>query len=565
MAADPVDAMAERIVHGAQERFCALMMERLAAMLAKGAANPDVYAVPLSAFRREAMAVWAAWEPRVTAEARSAFVQAMAESAEQDEAALAAVGADAPSRAWGAWARGQAEQAADGVAAALRRANVSACDAAARAAADAWYAAFGQASSDVLAGAGPDDAVARAVCSLMERGLSVVDYRLGPPTPVDAAVRRVAVTEAAQARMRQEVALMDDVGWGLVYTSAHAGARPSHRAWQGRAYALHGPARVGGVAYPDLAAATGWGTPGGLCGCNCRHRIYPYAPGATELPEMGVGPDESDALYRDTQRQRELERRVRACKRAVAAGQARGLDMAEERVKLGAAQRRLRDHCAATGLPRDYRRERAYAVAEQPRALGLGTRGPSLSAFAEGEAFKASARSLGIPRARALEALKARLDDEGGDFRAMGPDRQLRYLDETVRKLRAGATEAEARAHVLSSHQPKAILAQKQNAHIRGTREWDERVARQGGKATQSEVTVTLAELQEIVDRLHGTGEIRVSGDQPQVKETLAVPGAIIGVWRDENGRESETGSLTLHYSKRGVHAVPSRPSWRKE
>lgn len=33
-----------------------------------------------------------------------------------------------------------------------------------------------------------------------------------------------------------------------------------------------------------------------------------------------------------------------------------------------------------------------------------------------------------------------------------------------------------------------------------------------------------------------------------------------IGIWKDEQGRCSETNRGTIHYSKKGVHIVPSRP-----
>ena len=59
----------------------------------------------------------------------------------------------------------------------------------------------------------------------------------------------------------------------------------------------------------------------------------------------------------------------RLTKREIALGQERGLDMTEARYRLGAQQKRLREHCAMTGLPRDGERERAYGVKAQPRAL----------------------------------------------------------------------------------------------------------------------------------------------------------------------------------------------------
>lgn len=111
-------------------------------------------------------------------------------------------------------------------------------------------------------------------------------------------------------------------------------------------------------------------------------------PGLTKLPDTDFRAFEekyhmtSDEYYQATQRQRALERQVRATKREIALGQERGLDMTEARYRLDAQQQRLRDHCKQTGLPRDPERERAYGVRQQPRAL-TATRHSSSSSTLE--------------------------------------------------------------------------------------------------------------------------------------------------------------------------------------
>lgn len=543
-------------MHGAQEGYVRALTERLAGMLEAQVANPDLYALGLGTAREASMGVWAEWEGRVSSEARAAFEEAL--SLEDEEIAAALLDAHGVRASAGLTqrARNAVAEAARGMGEVLRRQNV----ALAQTAVDGWHRAVADAVARVQLGGSRRAAMEDACAALARAGVSTVDYRSGARTAVDAAVRRHVVTQQSQCRNDLLFARMDEWGHDLVFVSAHWGARPSHAVWQGRVYSRSGA----DPRYPALAPATGYGTAGGLCGANCRHTMTPYVEGLSKLPDTDFSAQErltgmtSDEYYVAMQRQRALERKVREQKRAIALGQGNGCDMAAERYALGRTQARLRELCSERRLRRDYGRERAYGVAGQPRALGLGTRGPSLSAFASGEAFRAGCESLGVPRARALEALRARLADEGRDFRAMGPERQARYLDETVGALRAGATEAEARAHVLSARQPKAVLAQKQNAHIRGTREWDARVARQGGEALQGEVTVSLEELQRLVDELHGTGEVYANGTQ--VKESVCTGGRIIGVWRSKDGRSAETDRLTIHYSKRGVHAVPSQP-----
>jgi hypothetical protein len=109
---------------------------------------------------------------------------------------------------------------------------------------------------------------------------------------------------------------------------------------------------------------------------NCLHHLTPYIPGYSQLPSTDFSEQErqvgmtSDEWYAAKQKQRGMERNVRSLKRKVALGQERGLDMTADRYRLGRAQANLRAHCATTGLRRDYERERAYGVSQQPRGLG---------------------------------------------------------------------------------------------------------------------------------------------------------------------------------------------------
>ncbi len=327
--------------------------------------------------------------------------------------------------------------------------------------------------------------------------------------------------------------------------------------------------------YPTLAEGTGYGSPAGLCGCNCRHSFFPYTK-HTKLPSRDFSAQEartgmtSDEYYAAAQRQRAYEREVRKVKREIATGQAHGEGMEAQRARLGVLQRRLREHCAANALRRDYDRERAYGVAEQPRATGRGMPGQSLTAFSKSDAFRQAAKAAGVTQAQALEALRARMAAEGQAFEALTPARQLSALKAALKGLRGqalrqGATPDGARACVRSDRQPKRVEAAKQNQHISGTREWRERCERNGGAVLQGEVALTLEEVQAFVDEYAGTGRLNVSGaNPPQVKETVTAEGRIIGTWRDEDGNVSETDTFTIHYSKRGAHVVPSRPSWRR-
>ena len=212
--------------------------------------------------------------------------------------------------------------------------------------------------------------------ALADAGIETVDYRSGANTTIDAAIRRHVVTQQAQCRAELLDERMREWGYDLVYTSAHYGARPEHRPWQGRVFSRFGMT----PGYETLAAGTGYGTVTGLCGANCRHRFYPYVPGLSKLPDTSFASQEahfgmtSDEYYAATQRQRAMERAVRRTKRRIAVGQAEGLDMAADRYLLGRQQARLAAHVKANRLTRDYSRERAYGVDAQPRSLRLSVR-----------------------------------------------------------------------------------------------------------------------------------------------------------------------------------------------
>lgn len=394
MQPDLYDDLAERIVHGAQERFVAELTERLVEMLRAGAAEPDRYAVALAAAHAECMGVWARWEGRVSAEVEAAFREALGQADEEIVESLAAAHSDGVSPLLRAQATATAVdaigEAARATASIVRRQNV----ALSQTAPDAYYAALGEALTRLEMGEGREAVMARAMAAMADAGIETVDYRSGRRTTIDAAVRRHVVTQQSQCRADLLERRMDEWGHDLVYTSSHYGARPTHAVWQGRVFSRTGAT----PGYRTLEEGTGYGSPAGLCGCNCRHSFFPYTK-QTKLPSRDFSAQEartgltSDEYYAATQRQRAYEREVRKVKREVGLGQRDGYDMAAQRMRLGVLQRRLREHCEANALRRDYSRERAYGVDEQPRALILSM--AENRARQDRKAYRVDARRVG--------------------------------------------------------------------------------------------------------------------------------------------------------------------------
>ena len=253
-------------------------------------------------------------------------------------------------------------------------------------------------------------------------------------------MRRHIDSQLNQAANDMAIRQCEEWGVGLVMVDAHWGARPSHAAWQGRAYSLHGETEVDGVTYPDLYEATGYqgrnGWPLGaqFAGVNCRHRMYPYIPGVSVIP--GASPGEvaayekkygmtSDEYYRQTQRQRSLERALRAAKREAAFLEDEGLDATAQRYRIGGLQAKLRELCGKTGLERDPTREKAYGVTHQPR--GLKRPEPrTLSSYLTSDEAEAVRSKAGLTKKALGKSVRGQLEDLGVTARGFsGFDRDV--------------------------------------------------------------------------------------------------------------------------------------------
>lgn len=250
-----------------------------------------------------------------------------------------------------------------------------------------------------------EECVRRIVGECAKRGVKVVDYASGRRTSIDVAARRHVVTQVQQAAASRSLAASASMGEGLVFVTSHVGARPSHREWQGRPFAAHGPITVDGVTYQDLAEATGYGTPGGLCGANCRHSFGPWMhwqePPYSRTPDEDAGLDPDEA-YKATQAQRANEREIRSAKMEADALREAGQDDSAARLRLGRAQasqrRLLADH---RWLKRRPERETAYgkdgrAVSVRPlrKAKEPAAEEKFISSKPMGTAFDVSRRAV---------------------------------------------------------------------------------------------------------------------------------------------------------------------------
>ena len=120
-----------------------------------------------------------------------------------------------------------------------------------------------------------------------------------------------------------QFARMDDYGADLIEVSSHAGARPRCAPYQGRVYSRSGRSGYvedanGNRVFYSPWAGTSYGETAGLLGINCGHQVYPFIPGLSLQTYTPYANKENDRIYKESQRQRYLERQVRMSKREVA-------------------------------------------------------------------------------------------------------------------------------------------------------------------------------------------------------------------------------------------------------
>lgn len=190
------------------------------------------------------------------------------------------------------------------------------------------------------------------VHSLADSGLRTIDFASGYSMQLDTAVKLAIRTGAHQLSGKIMDANIMQTGENLVYVSKHWGARntgtghANHEQWQGKVYFIKDGTdysdeakRIGQDRIMSLWYATGYSVDGsrendplGLYGFNCRHKHHPWFLGISELPAEDPEPEavringKTYDYYAITQKQRSMERKIRAMKREREALKALNMD-----------------------------------------------------------------------------------------------------------------------------------------------------------------------------------------------------------------------------------------------
>lgn len=106
-----------------------------------------------------------------------------------------------------------------------------------------------------------------------------------------------------------------------------------------------------------------------------------------------------------------------------------------------------------------------------------------------------------------------------------------------------------------TGEQSKKIIAKKQSVHIKGTASHEKTLA---DGIMKSYFNISEKEVQKLADDFCGKGNVRHYGNYPsQIIEDVDC-GRVIGYALSKDGRSTATTHITIHYSAKGVHIVPT-------
>ncbi|MDO4174546.1 MAG: phage minor capsid protein [Eubacteriales bacterium] len=163
-------------------------------------------------------------------------------------------------------------------------------------------------------------AVRQCIREFSEKGLPGFVDKRGREWSPEAYINMDIRTTVNNVAHETQFARMDAYGSDLIEVSSHAGARPLCAPFQGKLYSRSGKSGyttdLHGNRIPYASwASTSYGQAAGLLGINCGHFTYPFFPGLSVMAYATYPAEENAKISKQSQKQRYLERRVRASKR----------------------------------------------------------------------------------------------------------------------------------------------------------------------------------------------------------------------------------------------------------
>ncbi|MDE6600517.1 MAG: phage minor capsid protein, partial [Oscillospiraceae bacterium] len=192
-------------------------------------------------------------------------------------------------------------------------------------------------------GTSRQEAVRNCIKEFSQKGIPAFVDKRGREWSPEAYINMDIRTTVHNTANAAQDACCDKYGLDLILISSHMGARPKCAMDQGKLYSRSdrsGVAHDGDgnpiTFYPWSSSS--YGQPDGILGINCHHHKYPFVDGVNFQRYFPYDKDENEERYKEFQKQRAMERRVRETSR-----QADMLEAAGDTEGAKAARRQLRE------------------------------------------------------------------------------------------------------------------------------------------------------------------------------------------------------------------------------
>ena len=215
------------------------------------------------------------------------------------------------------------------------------------------------------------EALRKALEQIHKEGITGFYDKAGRSWSPEAYVNMDIRTTVHNTAVQAVKSRMDDYGVKIFRVSRHNGARPLCYPYQGRYFSWDNSSGTftdgEGVRHRySPISSTSYGEPAGLFGINCGHEPIVMIPGVS-IPRDRTEQDKTanDKTYGLSQKQRDLERKIRYAKQREAMFEAAGDEegAAKARAQIKRAQANMRAFINETGRTRRRDREQIYKAA----------------------------------------------------------------------------------------------------------------------------------------------------------------------------------------------------------
>ncbi len=200
-------------------------------------------------------------------------------------------------------------------------------------------------------------ALTKAIKQMADEGITAFYDKSGRAWSPEAYINMDIRTTMGNTATATVFARMDDYQTPLLSVSSHAGARPLCAIDQGRLFSIAGGSGettdgAGNKIRYDPWFTSSYGKPAGILGINCHHYISPFFPGLSyKRSEPTKNFEENERIYKESQKQRGIERSIRSAKREAQMQKVAGNQEAFEKasIKVKRQQDRYKEFCETTG------------------------------------------------------------------------------------------------------------------------------------------------------------------------------------------------------------------------